>query len=101
MKPTKHILLTIAMLLCSLTASAHDFEVDGIYYDITSSTTVEVTYQGDGYDSYSNEYTGAVIIPATITYNGVVYNVTSIGERAFVDCSSLTAITIPASVTIS
>ena len=32
MKPTKHILITIAMLLCSITANAHHFEVDGIYY---------------------------------------------------------------------
>ena len=47
MKPTKHILLTIAMLLCSLTASAYDFEVGGIYYNITSDTdlTVEITYE--------------------------------------------------------
>ena len=46
MKPTKHILLLAALLLGSLTANAHDFVVGGIYYNITSSTTVEVTYRG-------------------------------------------------------
>ena len=101
MKQTKLWLATIAALLCSLTASAHDFEVNGIYYNITSSTdlTVAVTYKGSYYHSYSNEYTGAVIIPKTVTYNSNTYRVTSIGEWAFYGCSSLTSITIPEGVT--
>ena len=100
MKQTRLWLTTIATLLCSLTASAHDFEVGGIYYNIASSTdlTVEVTYRGNYSDSYSNEYSGAVTIPSTVTYNGETYRVTSIGYSAFWDCSSLTAITIPEGV---
>ena len=49
MKQTKLWLTTIAMLLCSLAANAHDFEVEGIYYNISSSTnlTVAVTHRGD------------------------------------------------------
>ena len=56
MKQTRLWLATIAALLCSLTASAHDFSVGGIYYKITSSTdlTVAVTYKGGNYNSYSN-----------------------------------------------
>ena len=45
-----YIKLKLPALLCiiSLSASAHDFEVDGIYYNITSNEnmTVEVTYRG-------------------------------------------------------
>ena len=89
------------MLLCSLAASAHDFSVGGIYYNISSSTnlTVAVTYRGGSYSQYSNEYTGAVTIPATVTYNSKTYSVTSIGGLAFSDCSSLTSITLPEGVT--
>ena len=101
MKTTKLWLTKIAVLLYSLTTSAHDFEVGGIYYDITSSTdlTVKVTYQGDDYNDYSNEYSGAVAISSSVTYNSKTYSVTSIGIGAFLDCSELTAITIPESVT--
>ena len=82
-------------------AMAHTFEVGGIYYDILSEEkkTVEVTYRGNGYSSYSNEYTGSVDIPSMVTYNDLTYSVTSIEGYAFYDCSGLTSITIPNSVT--
>ena len=103
MKQTKLWLATIATLLCSLTASAHDFEVGGIYYTITSYTytdlTVAVTYRGDFYNSYSGEYSGAVTIPSTVNYDGAAYSVTSIGDEAFMLCRSLTSINIPEGVT--
>ena len=40
-----------------------------------------------------------VEIPARVIYNGELYDVISIGEYAFLYCSSLTSITIPNSVT--
>ena len=63
MQKTKQWLMTMAVLLCSITASAHDFEVDGIYYNITSSDnlTVEVMFLGS-YGGDSNEYSGAITI---------------------------------------
>ena len=102
MKQTKLWLTMIAALLCSFIASAHDFEADGIYYNITSYYTdlaVAVTSQGEYWDSYSNEYSGAVTIPSTVTYNDKTYSVTSIEACAFSYCSSLTSVTIPESVT--
>ena len=94
MKTIKQLLVTIAVLLCSATASAYDFEVDGIYYNITSITdlTVEVTY-GD------NEYSDKVIIPETVVYKSKVLKVTSIGSDAFEDCSGLTSVVIGNNVT--
>ena len=44
-------------------------------------------------------YVGDIVIPSTVTYNGVPYRVTSIGERAFWACRGMTSIKIPNSVT--
>lgn len=87
-------LMTIAVLLCSATVHAFDFEVDGIYYDIISAAdlTVEVM-SGD------SKYSGEVVIPSTVTYKSKVLTVTAIGDYAFFDCDSLTYVTIPKSVT--
>ena len=100
MKKLKSMLVTLAMLLCTISASAYNFKVDGIYYDIISSEklTVAVTY-GSSYNSYSNEYTGDVVIPESVTYESKTYSVTSIGYEAFRNCHSLTSVTIPEGVT--
>lgn len=99
MKHLKTLLTTIAVLLCSVTINAHDFEVDGIYYNITSNTdfTVEVTYKGSA--SSSAVYTDSVVIPSSVTYNGITYSVTAIGSSAFQSCGELTGISLPNSVT--
>lgn len=88
------------LLLSAASAFAHDFEVDGIYYNINSDgTSVSVTCKGSYYNSYSNEYSGAVTIPTSVTYSGKIYSVTSIGSYAFRGCSGLTSVVIPNSVT--
>ena len=100
MNKIKSFVLAAIGWLCCISMSAEDFEVDGIYYNIISSTdkTVEVTYRGTYCDSYSNEYSGAVSIPESVTYNSCTYDVTSIGHEAFSFCSGLTSVEIPNSV---
>ncbi|MBE6316401.1 MAG: hypothetical protein E7078_07140 [Bacteroidales bacterium] len=93
----KSALLVLALLLPAL-ATAHDFEVDGIYYNINGNEAT-VTFRGTSYYEYSNEYSGSVTIPSSVTYNGTIYSVTSIGWFAFYNCSGLTSVTIPNPVT--
>ena len=96
MKTLKYFATIVAMLLCCITANAYDFEVDGIYYNITDKTTftVGVTYKTTSYNSYS----GNVVIPSTVIYNGQTYSVTSIERNAFCSCSGLFSITLPESL---
>ena len=84
------------MLLCSIAVNAHDFEVDGFYYNFINSGTVEVTYQGSNY--YSEAYSGDIVIPSSVTYNGNTYIVTRIGEHAFYQSKGMTSLTVPASI---
>ena len=82
----------ILSVFFSISASAYDVEVDGIYYYVDSHKNATVT-SGD------NKYSGDIAIPESITYNNSKYSVTSIGKFAFSECSDLTSITIPNSVT--
>lgn len=93
--------LLVAALLSSIPISAHDFEVDGIYYDIRSYAPNDacVTFRGELHENY-NTYVGNVVIPPTVTYNGITYPVTEIGYYAFDNCPSLTSITIPNSIIV-
>ncbi len=90
----RKLLFSFLLLLTSVVCRAYDFEVDGIYYNITSAGehTVAVT-------NSTNEYVGSIVIPKSVTCNGATYNVTAIDERAFWYCSGLTSIVIPNSVT--
>lgn len=89
----KHYIFTFLALFVSTNVFAYNAEIDGIYYNF-SENEATVTYRTTGYNSYS----GAVIIPTSVTYNNKTYSVTSIGNRAFQNCSSLTSITIPATL---
>ena len=88
----KKLFLLTLLLALPILANAYDAEIDGIYYNLNSSSKeAEVT-------SCGTLYSGSVTIPEKFTYDDVEYSVTSIGERAFLDCTNLTSVTIPSSV---
>lgn len=86
--------LFLLALLMPMTASAYDFMVDSIFYDIDGTNAV-VTYER----LFSPTYFGTLTIPESVTYNGTTYPVTSIGRQACYRCDELTSVTIPSSVT--
>lgn len=98
MKPIIQKLVTLtAMLLSMLTASAYDFEYNGMYFNIisTADLTCEITYKDGNY----NTYAGNVTIPSEVEYKGRTLTVTRI-QDAFRDCINLTSVTIPNSVPV-
>lgn len=80
---SKIALITIGLLV-SLTSSAYDFMVDGIYYQITSMSNLEVGVTFESLRTQNNEtYEGIVEIPSSVNYNNRTYSVTSILDYAF------------------
>ena len=66
--------------------------IDGIKYRLDEDKLTAEVSQMMGYK-------GDIIITETVVFNEVTYSGTSIGEKTFDGCSSLTSITIPNSVT--
>ena len=98
------LLLALMMSATAIAEEVYDFDVDGIYYKILENgNEVSVTYKSYYNSShiahYESDYTGDVVIPATVTFNGKTFQVTEIGDHAFYQRGSVTSVTIPSSVT--
>lgn len=93
MKQLFNITLVFLALLLPATAAAHDIEVDGIYYNINGNQAT-VTFRGGTFTAYSDEYSGDVTIPGTVTYEGRTYTVSAIAQYAFRGCSGITSLTL-------
>ncbi len=76
-----------------------------VYYGITKDNKIEkdgIIYVIQNNEAIVTKYVGNetnVTIPSTIELNGKTYKVTTIGDKAFFYCQSLTSITIPSNVT--
>ena len=68
-----------------------EFEMDGVKYKIGESNTVSVTNKNNG-------YSGDIIIPVQVTYNGSLFAVTAIENNAFDDCKNLGVLFLPQAI---
>lgn len=117
----KLILLVAALMAIGQNAFAYDFSAvapsgQTLYYKIIDPVNhyVKVTYPNDeqvsdeilnpwgwpinqAWDTYSRP-TGILVIPDTVSYNGVVYTVRTIGAGAFCDCPYITSVVMPNTV---
>lgn len=70
-------------------------EVEGQNFVPTSDTEIELSSKNNEEDGYN----GDVVIPGEVTIEDQTYTVSSIGESAFADCTEMTSVSVPASIT--
>ena len=83
MKRRYCLILILCCLLIATKGFAYDFEVDGLCYNKLSDSTVELTWK-----AINAPYTGDVVVPSLVNYNGEKYEVVAIGEYAMVNVGS-------------
>ena len=79
---------------CTVTVKefSSGFEVGGLFYKTAegySMDFVEVTGNPGG-----GKYSGDVVVPGTVEYDGITYTVKGVGNRAFEECGDLRKVTI-------
>ena len=72
-------------------AKSKEIIIDGITFKLSDYYTTQVT-------GYSGSLVN-ITIPESVAYEGLTFNVTSIGDKAFYKCTSLASVTISNSVT--
>jgi len=87
-------LVLLLMCMAGVNVMAFDCEVDGIYYKLIG-TEAYVTYKGIRGYTILNDYSGSIVVPETIDNGGNTYTVTTIDEKAFYGCNTLTSVSLP------
>ncbi len=86
-------LLAAQLLLCSLFVNAQEFKVDGVCYSVLYDTNYKVEVTGGEIKKDST-----MVIPSTVTFDGVTYSIVSIKDYAFYNRSKLAKVKISSSV---
>ena len=99
----KKLLLYMFLMAASIPLFAYDFSAtnakgDTLYYNVTSDSTVEVTYDMKVYRPTRFNFKGHIVIPSVVNYETKSYSVTRIGDMAFMFCPLIDSVTIPEGV---
>ncbi|MDE6403177.1 MAG: leucine-rich repeat domain-containing protein, partial [Muribaculaceae bacterium] len=81
------------LILFSFPVLAYDFTYNNLKFNIISKENCEVEITEVSTNSIE------IDIPSTVEYNGKIYKVTAIANKAFYDCSNLSRVGIPNSIT--
>ena len=97
----KAFLLIVCAWISSIAWSSERIEVNGVYY-LFHGDSATVTYTGveklGPYTFPVSDYSGTVIVPDSVQYEGNWYHVTEVGNNAFQQ-SYVRSVTLPESVT--
>lgn len=94
-------LLSVAKIHATIYYS-YNTEINGLYYQLDTNTgTAKLSWMvkvfGPGGESYGGgDYSGHIVIPEYVEYDGITYQVTGIDHDTF--CTDLESLTIPASI---
>ena len=102
----KRIIFLVALLVVGIqSVVAADFSSVSpsghtLYYNINNATahTLTVTYPAANWTGYTKP-TGNLTIPSSVSYGGITYTVTEIGNSAFKFCGSLITVIMPNTIT--
>lgn len=93
----KKLFLSLVAMFFAFTAMGQSGEIfiqGNLGYQIIGTTQEQEVRTG----AIDNQLSGEVIIPKTVTHNGITYTVTKIAPDGFNGCTGLTSITIPSTV---
>ena len=98
---SRRLLLMMGCIATLVAVQAATITVDGINYTTKSDGTVTVakyTIIKATAETPADTlfYTGDIVIPEKVTYEGTEYTVVATAPNAFVDCKELTSLTLPA-----
>ena len=94
----KRVVFLLCLIVVFKVARAYDAQIDGVYYNLNFSTkTAIVTNEKDKVVTGSDIYTGIVVIPESILFNGKSFKITEIGKYAFFG-SDISSISLPSSI---
>lgn len=91
MKAIKYIVLAI-LALHFLQTNALTFKSGGLWFKATSETTARLVASKD------DPYVGDIVIPETVSYEGLTMTVNAIGQGAFSSDSLMTSVFIPKTI---